>query len=157
MDTVTNSTSLQLSPKAILREHMSGIKLELVRHGKLQRKPARWVGSVEGHKYKYTVAGKWTTATEANLQTHIVCMAPLLNAMPSTTLFWDFDISGRPTLGSFKPDGHARLVGASHDLQVNNILQTAVLVELKATSSLCTDDTQGTWCAPHTHTLEPVL
>jgi len=140
MDTVTNRTSLQLFPLAILRGHMTDKKLKLAWVGK----DRQWVGSIEGQKSKFTVAGEWTNATETALQDHLVDMASLLNvAMESRTLFWDFSISGKPTLGSFKPDGHARLLGASHVLQVNNILQTAVLVELKATSSLCTDDTQG--------------
>lgn len=135
-------TALQLEPPCVLSNFEADKLLPL----QSWRKDIVGVSHGSGRKAKkYVAKGDWgSSTTEAVLQRHAVGIGLLLNAMPDQQLFWDFTISSKPTLGPFKPDGHARLMGAKSPLQASNVLQMAVLVELKATPSLLSDDTQGT-------------
>jgi hypothetical protein len=140
VDALGSTKSLTLSPQDLLKNCKASLK---PKEGKGRKgKPLMLTVTSPADGKVYTVKGDWdSSTTEAVLQTHAIDVSQLLNGMKN--LFWDFNISGKPTLGPFKPDGHARLVGAKAPLHASNVLQTAVLVALKATPSLLTDDTQG--------------
>eukprot|EP00045_Choanoeca_perplexa_P017629 m.259747 g.259747 ORF g.259747 m.259747 type:complete len:418 (-) comp17589_c0_seq6:3892-5145(-) len=70
-------------------------------------------------------------------------ISTLLNSKPENTIYWDFSIHNKATLDSFKPDGHARLAGAKDSIHTANVLQMAVLVELKSPSALELEESRG--------------
>lgn len=97
-----------------------------------------------GSQHDYVVSNDGWVASgtkEKELQAAIVCLTGLFNELGDRTLCYDFGINGQETLGSFKPDGHGRT--QQSDLHRTNILQHAVLVELKVRASLGKLDSKG--------------
>lgn len=98
----------------------------------------------EGGAVDYVVSDQvWahSKTVESALQTAIKELAPMFNGLSQRTIFYDFSINGKQTLGDYKPDGHGRTQSsAEHQL---NVLQQAVLVELKVKSQLKLDNSKG--------------